>query len=119
MRKLMMICAAALAVCGAAGALTFNDRMKVHFDQPVIAGETVLPAGDCTIQMLDPADNTSSVLLIRSESGVQTMVLTNRLSLNDSAKGAKITIIREGDAYRLNRVWLSETEGFELLDTAK
>jgi len=117
----MMICAAALAVCGAAGALTFNERMKVHFDQPVMAGETLLPAGDCTIQMLDPANSDDSVLLIRSESGVQTTVLTNRLSASDggSDNRARVTLSREGNTYRLDRVWLSDTEGFQLLEAVR
>jgi len=87
----------------------------------VLAGETVLPAGDCTIQMLDPVNADNGVLLIRSESGVQTTVLTNRLYPADRSADsrARVTLSRDGDKYRLDSVWMSDSDGFQVLESGK
>jgi hypothetical protein len=115
-----MICAAALAVCGIAGAASSGDRMKVHFDYPVAAGDVVLPAGDVTIQMLDPVNDASGVLLVRSASGVETTLLTNRIDPSNAPKSeASVTLSHSGNTYRLQNVWLSQTTGFQILEPAK
>jgi len=122
MKIFTMICAAALAVCGIAGAASSTDRLKVHFDNPVMAGEKMLPAGDVTIQMLDPADSGDGILLLRSASGVETTVLTNRMDPSEappSKSNASVTLSRHGDTYQLDSVWLSGSEGFQVLEPAR
>jgi len=120
MRMFTMICAAALAVCGVAGAVS-NDLVKVHFDRPVMVGEKVVPAGDYTIQKLDPAKDDSGILLLRSKSGVQTTMMTNRLDAADSPSNsnASVTLSRHGDTYQLDSVWMSDTEGFQVLEPSR
>jgi len=116
-----MLSAAVLAVCGIAGAQSFGHTVKVHFDNPVTVGETVLPAGDCTIGRLDPASSDNVILLIRCEQHVQTTATVARLDPNDDHPGADagVTLSRRGDTYRLDRVWLSSGEGFQVLEPSE
>jgi hypothetical protein len=119
MKIFTMICAAALAICGIAGAASSTDRLKVHFDKPVMVGATTLPAGDVTIQRLDSASE-EGILMLRSESGVEAAVLTNRLDAADAPKASpSVQLTRHGDNYELDSVWLSGTQGFQILEPAR
>src|SRR5712672_4036589 len=85
MRILRTICAVLLAVCGIASAHNSMDMMKFHSATAIMVAGTELPAGDNTIQVLGVSDG-NVVLLVRSESGQQAFVLTNRLN-GEAPKG--------------------------------
>ena len=121
MKKLTMLCAAVLTVCGIAGAQSNGSMVKVHFDYPVMVGETLLPAGDCTIARLDPASSDNVILLVRCEQHVQTTAVVTRLDPIEARPDAdaSVTLSRRGDTYRLQRVWLSIGEGFQVLEPAE
>jgi len=114
-RFLTTIGAALSGVCGAFAANT-NDLVKFHSTTPILIAGTELPAGDDTIQVLDGTDG-NAVLLVRSESGQQVMVLTNRLNGTGihAACAAQVTLQRRGNVYRLDRIWLDDRTGFQVL----
>lgn len=118
-RFLSTIGAVILGACGASAANTTIDMVKFHSSTPIMIAGTELPAGDNTIQVLDGSDG-NAVLLVRSESGQQAMVLTNRLNASgihaDSA--AQVTFQRRGNVYRLDRIWLDDRTGFQVLQSA-
>jgi hypothetical protein len=113
MNKLTTLFAAAIILCSAAVAQNLNERVTVHFTTPVIVGETKLPAGACDIQVLrGSSDNT--VIVFRSESGVTTAAVANRVSPLDTSAPASVGLSRHGNDYHLYRVTLSDQVAFEL-----
>jgi hypothetical protein len=129
MKKLMLICAAAIAVSGAAlaqSAANSTDRINVHFNNPVQAGTVVLPAGDCTIQVLRGSSD-NLVLTARDENGRTVSLLVNRISdvdrdhedpeLNNGH--AKVVLERQGDHYRLEKILFPDHTGFAVLPLAE
>ena len=76
MKIFTTFCCAALAIGGALYAQSSPDHMTVHFDQPVMVGETKLPAGDCDIRVMRGASDTT-ILLLRSENGRTIAALAN------------------------------------------
>jgi len=114
-----MICAAAIAVCGTGRAQSLVDRITVHFSTPVVVGETTLPAGDCSIQVLrGSSDNV--VLEVRSESRAaeSVLVLVNRLSNSDVVTNGHATVVlsHRNNGYQLDQIVLSDHTGFQVLD---
>jgi hypothetical protein len=119
MRVLTMICAAAIAVCGTGRAQSFVDRITVHFSTPVMVGETTLPAGDCSIQVMrGSSDNV--VLEIRSESkqGDSVLVLVNRLTDSNVVTNGHATVVlsHRNNAYQVDQIVLPDHTGFQVLD---
>jgi hypothetical protein len=115
MKRFAMMCAAFLTAFGVVQAQNSN-LMKAHFSTPVTAGVTELPAGNVTIQVLEISPGTVS-LLVRSEFGAQTTLLVNRISraADYSAPAAAVQLERRGDGYRIDQVWMSDTQGFQVI----
>ena len=115
MKRFAMICAAFLMAFGVVQAQN-PSLMKAHLSTPVTAGVTELPAGEVTIQVLEIGAGSVS-LLVRSESGAQTTLLVNRISrmadLNSAAAALKLE--RKGNTMILDQVWVSDTQGFEII----
>ena len=105
-----------LGVCGAASAQDPMELVKFHSSTAIMVGGKELPAGDDTIQVRGISDG-NVVLLVRSESGAQAFVLTNRL--NDTAPHGngevQITLQQQGNVYRLDHIWLPDHTGYQVL----
>jgi hypothetical protein len=118
MRILRTICAVLLGGCGIASAHDSMDLMKFHSATAIMVAGTELPAGDNTIDVL--AGSTGNVvLLIRSESGAQVLVLTNRLD-GEAPQGnheVHVTLQRRENGYRLDQIWLPDHTGFQVLQS--
>ena len=116
MRNVTTICAVLLGICGAASARNPTDMMKFHCSTAIMVAGTELPAGDNTIQVLDGTGG-NTVLLVRSASGPQALVLVNRL--NGTAphgnEAVTVTLQRRDNVYTLDQIWLSDRTGFEVL----
>src|SRR5207248_8773928 len=111
------ICAAALTICGATLA-SAADIVNVHFSTPVMVGETTLPAGDVSIQILRGSN--SAILTARSESGAAVAVVVNRLNgLDDKEAHTSVILGRHGNALKLERIWLDDHTGFAVLPNAE
>jgi hypothetical protein len=120
MKITMLICAAALAVCGTLSAqpATAVDHVTVRFSTPVLVGTTTMPAGDCAIQVVRGSSG-SLFLAFRSE-GVSASVLVNRLNSMDSETSAtddhaRLVLNRRGEEYRFARLVMPDQSGFEIL----
>jgi hypothetical protein len=115
MKQFARTCAAILMAFGLLQAQNGN-LVKVHFATPVTAGVTELPAGDVTIQPIEIGADTIS-LLVRSASGPQTTVLVNRISRSADSRrpDASVDLVRKGDTYILDEVWVSDTQGFQVI----
>ena len=68
MKIFTTLCCAALALGSTLYAQSAADHMTVHFNTPVIVGETTLPAGDCDIQVMHGVTD-NIILVLRSQAG--------------------------------------------------
>jgi hypothetical protein len=118
MKTLRTICAVLLGVGGIASAQNSTDVMKFHSATAIIVAGTQLPAGDNTIQAMGISDG-SVVLLVRSESGPQVFVLTNRLNAEapQANREEHVTLQRHENGYRLDQIWLADHTGFQVLQS--
>jgi hypothetical protein len=115
MKRFSLVVAAALVACGLASAQITTDTVKVHFEYPVLAAATELPAGAYTIQ-LSPSSSANTLLTIRSESGKRLMVLANPVTgQRDAPRAGTVVLSRIGNQYRIQQVWITDDFGFELL----
>ncbi len=119
MRILRTAFAVLLGVCGAASAQDPLELVKFHSSTAIMVAGTELPAGDDTIQAIGASDG-NVVLLVRSEFGPQAFVLTNRLNgaAHHGNGDAQVTLQRRGNVYRLDRIWLSDLIGYQVLHLA-
>jgi hypothetical protein len=115
MKTFTTFCCAALALCSAIYAQSPNDHITVHFDTPVIVGETKLPAGDCDIQVMR-GSSYSIILVIRSQAGPYTAAVASRLfEDNPVAEGTtRVVLDRRGNDLHLYRILLTDHTGFQL-----
>ena len=116
MKKIaMLICAAALMVCGSLNAQVPVDTVNVRFASPVIVGAKTLPAGDCTIHIL--RSNNTVVLSMRADTGETSSILVNRLydDFSETGKTADIVLERRGDGLHFERILLPGHTGFAVL----
>jgi hypothetical protein len=114
-----MICAVALSVCGTLSAQTTTDTLRVRFSTPVTVGETVVPAGDCRVQIVR-GSTSSSTLILRSESGVSAQALVNRLNKASADEPHSHVVLRHnGSDYLLEQVWLEDGTGFQIMGLAQ
>jgi hypothetical protein len=115
----MLICAAALTVCGSLVAQTPVDTVNVRFASPVMVGAKTLPAGDCTIHIM--RGNNSVVLSLTAEDGETSSILVNRLYDDHVATGDKADIVleRRGDGVHFERLLLPDHTGFTVLPNAQ
>ena len=115
MKIFTTICCAALAVCGAIYAQASSDHIKVHFNTPVMVGETKLPAGDCEIQVMRGSSD-SIVLVLRSQSGPYAAALASHLTENntDADGSASVVLSRHHDGLQVYRILLGDHTGYQL-----
>lgn len=120
MKKIsMLICAAALTVCGSLNAQGPVDTVNVRFASPVIVGGKTLPAGECTIHILHSSNNV--VLSMRSDSGETSNILVNRLyeDSTDTGKNADIILERHSDGLHFERLLLPDRIAYSALPSAE
>ena len=119
MKTLRTMCAVLLGACGAASAHNAMDMVKFHCSSAIMIAGVELPAGDNTIQMLDSGRG-NVVLLVRSESGPQAIVLANRLNgaAPHGSDKVQVTLQRRGGVYGLDQIWLSNRDGFQVLNAS-
>lgn len=117
MKKIaMLICAAALTVCGSLNAQVPVDTVNVNFSSPVIVGLKTLPAGACTIHIL--RSNNSVVLSMHSATGESSSILVSRLlDGSSSVKSPKADIVldRRADGLHFDKILLPDHSGFEAI----
>ena len=68
MKIFSTLCCAAVSLCGAIYAQSTSDHLTVHFNSPVMVGETQFPAGDCDVQVMRGNSN-NVVVVLRSQGG--------------------------------------------------
>jgi hypothetical protein len=120
MKKIaMLICAAALTVCGSLNAQVPVDTVNVRFADPVIVGAKTLPAGDCTIHITRGAN--SVVLSMTARNGATSSILVNRLYEESSETGnnADIILERRADGLHFERLLLPDRTAFAVLPNAE
>ena len=119
MKNLKLICLTLTAACGLLSAQSFSDTLKTSFTHPVMVGTVQIPAGDCTITLLNSVSG-NSTLLVRAASGEQAVVLANPINDEntfDSNREAGVVLSTRGGVYRLDKIWLaSKGMGFQVLD---
>jgi hypothetical protein len=111
--KLFTIVLAAALTIGTASAFS-PDTITVHFAMPVLAGETVLPAGAVTITTMRGTNHV--ILTLRSHSGVAATLIANRISeSSDRDPNPAVVLGRHGNDLKIERIWLGDHTGFAIL----
>jgi len=112
MKALTMCCAVVLCLCWAAFAFP-TDLVTVHFANPVVVGETTLPAGTVSIEIHRGTPNV--MLTFRSESGVTSTVPASRITdvVLDHPE-TQVILSHEGNSFKVDRIWLGDHTGFAL-----
>ncbi|HEY6246742.1 MAG TPA: hypothetical protein VIX17_22500 [Pyrinomonadaceae bacterium] len=88
-----------------------NQQLRFHVPFPFNAGNSVLPAGDYRVTIVNPSSD-HSVLRITSSDGKSTMIRTVDVEGWAAAK-AKLSFRHYGDRYFLAQVWMAgEATGF-------
>ena len=105
MKTLTTFCFAALALCSAAFAQSNPDRLTVHFNTPVMVGETKLPAGDCDIQLMHGSSE-APILVIRSKGGPSIAAVATRMNEGDTDAATKPSLVLN---HRGNDLQLSQS----------
>ena len=115
MKLFTTYCCAAFALCSSVYAQSFADHITVHFNTPVLVGETKIPAGDCDIQVMHGNSN-GIILVLRSQGGPTTAVVANRLTegSQDAEGNASVVLNRHGNDLRLYRILLNDHTGYQL-----
>ena len=115
MKLFTTFCCAALALCSAVYAQSPADHITVHFNTPVIVGETKLPAGDCDIQVMHGSSD-SIILVLRSQAGPYTGAVASRLSEgNTDADGSPSVVLnRRGNDLHVYRILFGDHTGYQL-----
>jgi hypothetical protein len=115
MKLFTTFCCAALALCSAVYAQSPADHITVHFNTPVIVGETKLPAGDCDIQVMRGTSDTI-ILVLRSQAGPYTAAVASRLSEgNTDADGSPSVVLnRRGNDLHVYKILLNDSTGYQL-----
>jgi len=120
MKKIaMLICAAALTVCGTLNAQLPIDTVNVRFASPVIVGAKTLPAGDCTIHIIRSSNTV--VLSLSAGDGETSSILVNRLYDDAYTAGDKTDVVleRRGDGLHFERILLPDHTAFTALPSAE
>ena len=115
MKILTTLCCAALALGSALYAQSTVDHITVHFNTPVIVGETKLPAGNCDIQVMHGSSD-SIILVFRSEGAPSIAAVASHLSEADTDADASTGAIlaRHGNDFHLSRILFADHTGFQL-----
>ena len=106
--KRSLIFAAALAALSTLSAQSFV-AVRVHFDQPVQAIGTALPAGNYSITMIK-SNGDVPLLRFSSDSGVNAVVFASRVQHADGEAASRTDVVldRSGAVERVLRI---EVEG--------
>ena len=108
--KRSLIFAAALAALSLStlSAQSFVS-VRVHFDQPVQAAGTALPAGNYSITMIK-SNGDAPLLRFSSDSGVNAVVFASRVQHADGEAASRTDVVldRSGAVERVSRI---EVEG--------
>jgi hypothetical protein len=115
MKTLTTICCAALALCSATYAQTIADHMTVHLNTPVMVGETMLPAGNCDIQVMHGSSD-ATILVLRSKGGPSIAAIATRMSDTQLDADAKPSLVlnRRGNDLQLSEVLFGDSIGYHL-----
>jgi hypothetical protein len=113
MKRLMI---AALILAATAVAQTIPESLKLHLSTPASVSDAVLQPGDYTIRTSETSGNV--VLSIESDRGrAHVLAIASRLGSNPTEFN-QVVLVRDGDAYRLDKVWIGN-DGYEILHTAR
>jgi hypothetical protein len=115
MKIFTTFCCAALALCSAVYAQSPAGYITVHFNTPVIVGETKLPAGDCNIQVMHGSSD-SIILVLRSQAGPETLAVASRLSegSTDAEGSTSVVLNRRGNDLHIYRILFGDGTGYQL-----
>jgi len=115
--KICTILFAAALTIGSAFAFS-PDTLTVHLATPVLAGETMLPAGVVTITAMRGTNHV--ILTLRSESGASATVIANRITeFSDRDGNATVVLGRHGNDLKIERIWLGDHTGFAIRPNAE
>ena len=117
MKIFTTLCCAVLALGSAIYAQTPVDRITVHFNTPVIVGETKLPAGNCDIQVMRGSSD-NIILVFRSEGAPSISAVASHISEADTDAEAStgVVLARHGNDFHLSRIQLADHTGYQLND---
>jgi hypothetical protein len=116
MRMLTLICAAVIAVCGTGRAQNMVDRVSVHFATPVMVGDSMLPAGDCSIQVIR---GSSDAVVLELRSGSESLLVpVSRLTDSDAVTNGHASVIlgHHNDRYQLVEIVFPDHTAFHVQD---
>jgi hypothetical protein len=113
MKNLIITLAAVLIASGGIlAAQSSYDTVKFHLDQPALVGDVELPAGNCTVNIVNSATG-NNALLFRCGSGVQVIALANPL-IDTAGRKAGVVLIFGDNGNRIDQVWLAST-GYKII----
>lgn len=112
MKTLTIALTAVLAMAGSALAGT-ADTIKVHFANPVMVGEKVMPAGDAVMNVLRSSSD-YLILTVRTADGEAAAVVVKRVTNGDERDATSVVLGRYGNQLRLERVLLDDGTGFAI-----
>jgi hypothetical protein len=114
MKIVTTFCCAALALCSAIYAQSTSDHITVHFNSPVMVGETKLPAGNCDIQVMHGNSN-NIIVVLRPQGGPATAAVASRLSDgSQDEESSSVVLNRRGNDLHLYRILLTDHTGYQL-----
>jgi hypothetical protein len=115
MKTLTTLFCAALAIGSALYAQSSSDHIIVELKNPIMVGDTRLPAGKCDIQATRGSSDTT-VLVLRMENGPSVAAVVSRISTSDTGAGddASLVFNRRGNDLHLSRVMFGERIGYQL-----
>ena len=89
--------------------------MTVHFNSPVLVGETMIPAGNCDIQVMHGSSD-SLILVVRPENGHGVTALASHMAESDvdTTGAATVVLSRHGKDMQLSRVIFGNDTGYQL-----
>lgn len=120
MKIFTTICCAALTICGAVYAQSNSDHMTVHFNAPVMVGETRIPAGNCDIQVVR-GNSDNVILVLRAQGGATAAAMVSRVQETDTEAegGSSVVLNRRGNDLQLYRVMMTDHTGYQLFSAVE
>jgi hypothetical protein len=91
------------------------DHVTVHFNSPVIVGETKLPAGECDIQVIHGSSD-SVLVVLRSQDGPNIVSVASRVPEEgpDRRGSSSVVLNKIGNDLHLYRIMLADGTGLQL-----
>ena len=115
MKIFTTLCCAALTICSAIHAQSPIDHIKVHFNAPVMVGETKLPAGECDIQVMHGVSD-NIILVMRSDEGSTTAAVASRIFTGEQDTDATSVVLKhKGSDLQVYRIMVSGNTGYQLI----